>query len=90
MKKTMNIQIVKENIPSFSSEKLCDMIVCDRYFGCFKEISIMCMEELSTRRLKGDLFNFEDYIESAIKTLPPINKHMPNLKEILQQTIKIA
>ena len=85
--KPLDLNVVRENIPTFSSEKLCEMIVCDRYFGCFNEIAIICMEELSKRRQNGDAFVYETYINEAFKQLPSLNIGSPNLRDILQQTI---
>ncbi len=85
--KPLDLELVRKNVPSYSSEKLCEMIVCDRYFGCFKEIALMCMEELAARRIKGDAFNFEKYIDEAFKTLPELNTQAPDLRSILQQAV---
>lgn len=70
---TLDLGLIKEKIPTHSSKKLCEMIVCDRYFGFNQEISVMCMEELAERRVKGDVFDFENYIEEAYKELPPLD-----------------
>lgn len=85
--KPLDLELMKKNMPDYSSQKLCEMIVCDRYFGCFREVALMCMEELSQRRLKGDDFKFEQYIEDAFKTLPELNNQAPNLRDVLQQAI---
>lgn len=79
----LDIELVKKNIPIYTSEKLCDMIVCSRYFGFNEEISILCMEELSNRRVNGDDFNFEFQIENSIKELPELNFKMPDLRSVL-------
>lgn len=85
--KPLDLELVRKNVPTYPSEKLCEMIVCDRYFGCFREIAIMCMQELADRRIKGDDFNFEQYMEDAYKTLPELNTQAPNLRDVLQQAI---
>ncbi len=54
----LDLDKVRENLPTFSNEKLCEMIVCDRYLGLGQKIDIMCMEELARRRIAGDTFNF--------------------------------
>ena len=85
--KPLDINLIRSNINSYSSEKLCEMIVCDRYFGCYREIAIICMEELSRRRMSGDTFHFESYIDNALKGLPDLNINGINLRDVLQQAI---
>ena len=74
-------------IPSFNSEKLCQIIVCNRYFNFNQELAILCMEELSNRRLNGDNFEFELYIDNSLKELPPLNFSFPDLRTVLNQFI---
>lgn len=83
----LNFDKIKENLAQYDNEKLCDMIVCDRYFGFEKKISSICMEELSKRRLAGDTFIFEDYIEKSFNELPTIDLSMPDLQTVLNQAI---
>lgn len=79
---------VQENLPTYSNEKLCEMIVCDRYFGFGKKMDTMCMEELAKRRIAGDPFNFEKYIEEAQKELPVLDfKSMPDIRAIMNQAL---
>lgn len=85
----LDLNIIKEKVPQYTSEKLCEMIVCDRYFGFNQQIAIICMEELSNRRLNGNEFAFEDYIEKCMADLPPLNFNIPNLRDVLHQAIKI-
>lgn len=77
---------VKSNLPSYSTEKICEMIVCDRYFGFEEKVSSICMEELAKRRLAGDDFDFENYIDSAYKTLPELNFNT-DIRSLLQNVI---
>lgn len=84
----LDLDKVLENLPSYSNEKLCEMIVCDRYLGFGKKIDVMCMEELAKRRIAGDTFNFEKYIEDAQKDLPVLDfSAVPDLRKILNQAI---
>lgn len=83
----LDIEQVKANLPSYSNEKLCEMIVCDRYFGFGQKIDIMCMEELAKRRAAGDTFHFESHIETIYKELPEINLTKPDLREVLTAAI---
>jgi len=87
---TLNLEEVKKKVPEFASTKLCEMIVCDRYFGLGKNIAVICMEELAKRRLNGDDFDFESYIDAAYAELPPLNFNMPDLRTVLNQAIKQA
>lgn len=84
----IDINIIKQNINNYPSQKLCDMIVCDRYFGFQKEVSLICMQELSNRRINGDQFEFENYIDEAYNSLPVLNFKMPNLNDILGSLTK--
>jgi len=60
------------NIASFSSEKLADIVVSNRYLGIFTELSIAAMKELSKRRTDGDSFEYENYISSHLADLPKL------------------
>jgi hypothetical protein len=79
---------IKANISEYSNQKLCEMIVCDRYFGFGQKIDFICMEELARRRIAGDTFNFEAYIDSSFKELPVLDFSVtPDIRAILQQAI---
>jgi hypothetical protein len=84
----LDVDKVKSLIPSYTSEKLCEMIVVDRYLGISKEVAVACMEELSKRRTAGDPFPFEKFIDEKLKSLPPLNFNMPDLRTTLQQMVK--
>ena len=83
----LDMEQVKDNLPKYSNEKLCEMIVCDRYFGFGQKIDIMCMEELAKRRAAGDTFAFEEYIDKSFKELPVLNLNKPDLRDVLTQAI---
>jgi hypothetical protein len=83
----MDIDKIKSMLPSYTNEKLCEMIVCDRYFGFGQRIDIMCMEELANRRIAGDTFDFESYIEQQYKELPVLDLKTPDLREVLTQAM---
>lgn len=79
---------IRENLPTYSNEKLCEMIVTDRYLGFGKKLDTMCMEELAKRRIAGDTFNFEKYIEQAQSELPVLDfGTLPDIRTILNQAI---
>lgn len=83
----LNIDKVKEKIPTHSSTKLCEMIVCDRYFGCYAEVAVACMEELAKRRTAGDNFDFESYIEKSYNELPKLEINLPNLADVMRSLV---
>jgi hypothetical protein len=85
--KPLDLEVVRKNVPTYSSEKLCEMIVCDRYFGCYQDVGVICMEELASRRAAGDNFQFENYINDSYKKLPELKLTSINLREVLQQAI---
>lgn len=84
-----DLETIKGNISKYSSNKLCEMIVCDRYFGCYNDLSVVCMEELSKRRINGDNFDFENYINNSLNELPALNLNFkfPDIRETLSQMI---
>lgn len=79
----LDIEKIKANISEYDSEKLCEMIVCDRYFGLEQKISAVCMEELAKRRIAGDTFDFETRIDKSLKTLPSLKFVMPDFRSML-------
>lgn len=84
----LDIGQIKANLPQYSSQKLCEMIVCDRYFGFEHKISTICMEELAKRRLAGDIFNYETHIDLVTKELPVLDLSVaPDIRTIMNQAI---
>jgi hypothetical protein len=84
----LDINKMISNLPHSSNQKLCEMIVCDRYFGFEQKISAVCMEELAKRRAAGDAFNFEVYIEQISKEMPVLDlSSTPDIRTILNQAI---
>lgn len=79
---------IELNISTYSSEKLCEIIVCDRYFKSYKDLSIKCMKELAKRRDDGDEFDFECYIEKSLSEMPKFDFSTPDLGNILRQFTK--
>lgn len=86
----LDLKVVREKLPTYTPEKLCEMIVCDRYFGCFRDIALMCMEELANRRVAGSDFAFETYIEKQLSDLPKLSTSfaLPDLRDVLTQVVK--
>lgn len=85
----LDLDLIKSNIPTYSSEKLSEMIVCERYLGFHPDVSVMCMEELARRRMTGDCFAFEDYIENALKKLPKLDFNVMDLRGVLLNAINV-
>lgn len=84
----LDLATVREKIPSFTSEKLCEMIVCVRYLGLNSEITVACMEELATRRSNGDVFDFESYVATSQQDLPALDFTNPDFRTLLAQIAK--
>lgn len=66
-------------VGTVSSSKLCEIIVTQRYFGMMKEEAIVCMMELSRRRLLGDDFRYEEEIQKVLNTLPKFKLDMNSI-----------
>jgi len=83
----LNPEYIKDKIPTFTSKKLCQMIVCDRYFGYYRDIALACMEELGKRRAAGDTFDFENFISASLAELPKLDFSIPDIGDVLRQVI---
>ena len=83
----LNIEEMKSKLPNFQIEKICEIIVCNRYFNFNHELTVYCMQELAKRRAAGDSFNFEEYIENSFKALPVLNVALPDLRTMLTQVV---
>lgn len=57
------------------SEALAAQVVAYKTLGINKKMAMMCMKELSRRRIElGEDFDFEGYIETEMKKIPEIPK----------------
>lgn len=83
-----DLNIIKEKIPTYTSVKLCEMIVCTRYLGLDQQICLECMKELANRRVDGDTFDFELYIEKESKDMPVLDFSTLDFRSILNQVMK--
>ena len=83
----ISFQDIKIKIPSFKSEKLCQMIVSSRYIGFGKELEKECMLELAKRRSNGEIFEFEKNIQDNLNSLPKLSFNFPDLREVLNNAI---
>lgn len=86
----LDFNLVKSKIPTYASEKLCEMIVCERYIGFYPEVAVLCMEELAIRRDAGDMFDFETYIDKAYQSLPKLDFTVPDLRSVLTTLVSAA
>lgn len=86
-----DIKIIKEKIPLYNSNKLCEMIVTARYLGLHPDLDIYCMEELASRRLNGDSFDFETHIDSISRELPVLDfsSNGFDIRQVLNQAMSI-
>jgi hypothetical protein len=86
----LDLELIRSNLPKYSTEKLCSMVVCNRYFGFSPEVTIICMEELAKRRAEGEVFPFESHIDQAYNQLPvlTVTGTLPDLRSTLQQMVK--
>ena len=48
------------------------------------------MEELAKRRIAGDQFEFEQYIDDSLKDMPKIEFDLTNLSAALEQLKKMS
>lgn len=81
---------IKQKLPEFTSVKLCDVIVAHRYLGFYKNLFVPCMEELAKRRIAGDSFNFEKYIEESLNDMPKLNFNLGDIGAALEQLKKMS
>jgi hypothetical protein len=67
------MQFSDADIKKAGSKNLAGYVIAYRLLGVYKELSILCMEELMNRRANGDIFDFEEYIENELKDAPKPN-----------------
>ena len=76
----------KNNIDKFSNNKLCEIVVANRYLGIMRDEAIASMEELAKRRAAGEEFAYEQHIEQLLSSLPKINL---DLNQIMKKMPRI-
>jgi hypothetical protein len=81
--------LIKEKIPEFTSEKLCQIIVANRYLNYSKDLAVASMLELSSRRENGSNFNYESYIEESLSSLPKLDFSKPDLRLLAYEIQKL-
>ena len=79
---------IKALIPKQPATKLADIVISFRYLGLYKDLSVLAMEELANRRLNGDTFQYEKYIEDNLKSLPKLNFNLSSLDDLIKNFIK--
>lgn len=55
-----------------TSEALAAHVVLYKSMGLFRESAVCCMAELQRRRVLGEEFDFESFIENELKKLPKV------------------
>lgn len=81
---------IRTMLPNFPGAKLADIIITSRYIGLYKELAVDAMQELSNRRLAGDSFQYEQYIDDNLQALPKIDFTLPNIASLLDQVKAFA
>lgn len=77
-------------LPEFKNVKLADIIVAHRYLGVCKALYIPCMEELAKRRIAGDNWDFEKYIDEQIAQMPKISFNLTDVNQAIEQLRKMG
>jgi hypothetical protein len=75
----------EEDIKSASSRVLAAQVVAYRLINANKELAIKCMEELSRRRIEGEAFDYESYIEEKIKIDLPERVDLGKLSNLFKK-----
>lgn len=72
----LSLEQLNDLIKSSSDESLATRVVIYRLLGLQKSLAILCMQELEKRRLAGNTFDFNSYIQEALdqSPKPEINK----------------
>ena len=83
--KEMSVEEIKTQMLSFPTTKLADIIIANRYLGLYKDLAVTAMEELSKRRMSGDNFQYEQYIEDELKKLPKLDFTLPALGSLFDK-----
>lgn len=81
----MSEEEIKSNLNSFSAAKLADIVITSRYIGLYKDLAVDAMKELADRRIAGDTFQYEDYIDNQLKDLPKIDFTFAGVQSLLDQ-----
>lgn len=74
-----DIDEFKKTLQIISNNKLCEIIVANRYLGIMKDEAIASMEELARRRTNGDDFKYESHIDQLLESLPKFNLDIANV-----------
>ena len=58
---------LNDSLSKISSKTLCVLIAFNRAFNMDLKLMNDCMNELASRRISGEIFNFEDEIDKEFK-----------------------
>ena len=81
---------ILEKLLELNAFKLADIIVAYRYLGVCKNLNVPCMEELARRRIAGDTWDFEKYIEEQLADMPKISFNLTDVNAALEQLQKMS
>jgi len=65
------------------SETLAAHIVIYKTLNIDRETALLCMAELGRRRMLGDEFDYETFIEVEVAKVPKISSNLPELYKII-------
>jgi hypothetical protein len=78
------VKLTDNQIKNFDSKKLCAIVVTYKYFNTNMEVAEKCMVELCLRRKNGDMFVFEDFIQSEFDKLPKYSDNKYDIRNIIK------
>ncbi len=81
----VNEEEVIKSFGTYPSERLADLVISYRYLGANKNLSLAAMQELSKRRVSGDNFVYESYIDKNLKELPVITFEIKDISGIMDK-----
>lgn len=73
---------LESKISNLTNDRLCEIIVANRYIGIMQQEAIECMKELAKRRGLGNVFNYEMHIETLLSSLPKINLDLNSILKL--------
>jgi hypothetical protein len=72
---------------NISSETLCAHIVAYKFLGVNRQMAIKCMQEIALRKNKGDVFDYDGFINEELRKLPkPTNMDHKSLLSVFSST----
>lgn len=80
-----------DDVKAAKSIDLAAHVVLYKALGLGKELAKACMIELGIRRIQGEDFPFESYIEEELKKVPKPNAVSPilNINKLIKSFVKV-